>query len=373
MCLKQTLLLTLTVISLGACSQSPSANIDMEPALAVLGGAVLGTQSNAIVAAVPAPRPKRFFDWIPEAFAAAPACPPITSGSCSGSTLTVFYDNCQPSGPSRVGYWRSNISYTFPTALDCTNTLATGFNAAGVAALVGKTVVRRWGAGSQAEDQLNMRSAPDKVVAYMYSDFPSGWQDARVGGVEVTFQSASERRAIVKGVHALGVKHPSDPVTNPSAFDLTELPTSKAEDDTVDRIWDHTINTVQTGDTLLGIGQTVSLSGSSVSFGGISSNTRASFNGDIVISSNTVAPGAQLRVQHNISSSIGVVTVVAPLVYSDPNCCYPTSGEVRAVYDLSLRVPTVEERLTFTGASCGQARYTTSVLSNTLVTLSHCL
>jgi hypothetical protein len=371
----RTYILTLSVILLSACTQDPSGNIDAEPALAVLGGAVLGTQNNAVVASrTPKALPKNVFDFlnlIPDAYAAT-ACPSITTGSCSGPVLTVFYNNCQPSGVGRSGYWRSNISYTFPTALDCTNILGTGFNAAGVAGLVGKTVIRQWGGGSQGADQINARSARDSVVGYMYSDFPSGWQDDRQGGVEITFDSATVRRMVVKGVHAVGIKHETDPVTDPSSFDLSVLPTSKSEDETVDRIWDHTINSTKQGDSLFSIGPSISLNGSTVSFGGTSNNTRASYDGDIVVTSDTVAAGAQLRVQHNISSSIGVVTVTTPLVYSDPSCCYPMSGEVRAVYDLGLRVPTVEERMVFTGSSCGQVRYTTSVYSNELITLSHC-
>lgn len=371
---KHRLILLLSLVVAVGCTERPGTNIDSEPALAVLGGAILGTQSNGIVAStkVPSPAQKLFhiFSPVQEAIAAAPACPSITTGTCVGTDLIVFYDNCEATG-ARSGYWRSYIKYTLPTAPLCAQVLATGFDAASIAALAGQTVTREWGV-DQAGDENNIRAGRDNVVAYFYSEFPSGWKDDRVGGVDITFDNATQRTMVVQGVHALGIEHVSPPVADPNAFDLMELATT-SEDASVATRWDHTINTVKTGDELFTIGPSISRAGDgSISYGGLSNNTTSSFDGDIVVNSNTIAKGATLRIQHNMSKSVGVMSVTEPLVYSDATCCYPMSGTVETVYDLSLRSPTLKETIVFTGLSCGSITYTTTLFKSAPRTLSHC-
>ena len=225
---KHRLFLALCLVLAVGCTERPGDNIDAESVLAVIGGAVLGTQNNGIVASIKPPTESptqklfKILDPIQEAFAAAPACPAITTGTCDGSNLLVFYDNCQPSGLNRSGYWRSYIKYSLPSPADCATVLSGGFDATSLTALTGQTITRQWGV-AQSGDENNIRAGQDNVVAYFYSEFPSGWKDNRQGGVEITFNSSTQRTIVVQGVHAIGIEHISAPVSDPSAFDLTEL------------------------------------------------------------------------------------------------------------------------------------------------------
>ncbi len=382
MLIKHLIPLTLFVIFASGCTESASTNIDAEPALAVIGGAVLGTQSLGTTAMrMPKKTPAvervlNSLNPIQEAFAAiAPVCPDMTGGSCVANVLSVNLDNCMPSGPLRAGYWKSIISYTFPTPADCTNALAGGFDATTIAGLVGNSFTRDWGQ-TAAGEQNNIRLAQDGLVTYFYGDYPSGWQEDREGPVTVTYETTTRRRMEIGGVHAFGVHHGvGSLIPDPSDFDLTTLPSGHRAGASVDKNiitrWDHTIHTVKTGDQMFGIGPEISFSGGKVTYGSFGTDTHATFDGDIVVEGNTVAAGATLRIQHNISSSIGVLSVIEPLVYGDPTCCWPTQGTVQVEYDRNLKSPTLEETVVF-NSTCGSIEYTSSSLTKAAKTLSHC-
>ena len=366
-------ILTLLVALVTGCTDSPSENIDAEPALAVLGGAILGTQGTGIIARqAPAKlRFEKFLDAlnpISEAFALPTACPDMTTGTCTGHTLSYLMQNCGDSTLPRFGLWHTYVSYTFTTPGDCANALAGGFDATTLLGLVGKTIVRDWGEGP-AGDENNIRVGQDGTFAYMYGSFPSGWQEDRVGGVEITFVSTTQRRMVVKGVHALGIQHSDYPITDTTTFDLKAIPT---DGESIRKIWDHSIHSIQVGDPLFAIGPQINYSGSAISYTGLQNDPTATFNGDINVNGTTVAVGATLRVQHNISRSIGVMSVITALDYSDPTCCWPMSGAVHVEYDRNYKAPTLEEDIVFTGASCGAIDYTTTTQSHVSKTLSQC-
>ncbi len=365
--------LTLLAISVVGCTEQPSTNIDAESALAVIGGAVLTTQNEGRLARTAPPQtlPQKMLHWInpiPEAFAAPPACAPVTTGTCNGSDLEIFYDNCQQAGFGEAGYWRSYFRYTFPAPADCLNVQLNGFSATGIAGLVGATVTRNWGLGGNG-DQNNIRVGPKGEVVYVYSDFPSGWQDDRQGGMDIAFETTTRRRVVVNGVHAIGISH-SIPMIPIDVFDLKMLPTSGEGSRTE---WDHTLNTVKTGDTLFELGIPIRQNADfSISFDSLENNVTASFDGDIVINNNTVERGAMLRIQHNLSESLGVLVVTEPLVYSDPTCCWPMSGAAATKYDQNLKTPTLEEEVLFTGTACGAIIYTSTAETEVEKTLQHC-
>ncbi len=366
----------LTAAFLSSCTDSPSTNIDAEPAIALLGGVVLGTQGEALVASTLPRKSNTWRRWIdglnpiPDAFAVT-ACPLLTTGTCNSEILDIFYDNCQPSGMGRAGLWRSHINLTFPTPGDCTATLGTGFNAVGVAALVGKTIIRTWGDGGPGGNQDNMRLGENNELVFMYSDYPSGWQDNRMGGASVTFVSATQRRIEILGAHAFGFSFEDPPNIDPDSFDLTTVladpntPQSKRE-------WDHTINSVKSGDTLFGIGPEITQNpDGTITFGDTNNDTVATFDGDFIVDGNVVARGGMLRQQHNLSESLGVLVVTEPLTYGDPACCYPTEGTMKSRYDFNLKSPTLEETIVFT-STCGEILYSSTAVSNEPRTLSHC-
>lgn len=372
----------LSLLFLSHCS-SPvdEVTIESEPVAALIGGTVLATQGTGLIATrSPSAKPFRidaFLNPISIAHAAPSTCPAITSvANCwddtysgPGPNLEIFYDNCQ-SSLTDGSYWRAYFYLTFDSQASCDAVRTGGF---GSIDLTGQKVVRHF--GSIGDDQNNVRLAEIaggiSEAAYMYSKYPSGWQVDKSGGAEVTFTSSTDRRIDFKGMHAKGLRYSSMPVNTSSTFDLTSLADSATL--TANPAWDHTVSTVKTGDTLFGIGPSVILSSNgSVSFGDNASSPTATFDGDLVVSGNTVKKGAVLRVQQNIAQGIQVAVVTEDLVYGDSTCCWPTSGTIESRFDLNFPAATTEDKLEFLSTDCGAIRYTTVNGESSRTHLSHC-
>jgi hypothetical protein len=378
----------LSALALGlllpGCSDRPSLLIDLEPALSVLSGAVQATQNSGLVAQThPLRRHKdsvlpHFFNLIPQAWAATPTCPAVndtdpTLSYCDGDTLVLFYDNCRNTNFEKSGLWRLYVRMQFPAGGDCTAVQASGFTNPVLAGLVGKTVTRTFGLTANG-DQNNVRFAPDTNEAvYMYSDFPTGWKDDRMGGVRITFDSTTERTIVIDGVQVRSAFHAASPVADLNDFNLLSIAIPGS--DTSPRfVWDHTLNSIQAGDPLFEIGpQITGTPSTSVGFNeDMDSGTTAPFNGDIVVQGNRVKKGAAIRAQHNIAAGIGVMLVTEDLVWGDPNCCWPTSGTVRGEHDRNFPSGSLTETLEFTNEGCGKVRYSTITGDSVLNQLYHC-
>jgi hypothetical protein len=369
-------------LSLGGCSSAvDQVNIEIEPTLALLGGTILATQGSGLVALQTPAKPALPFRLqdilmpIPSAYAAS--CPALSHassmcvdavGNSPGPNLQVFYDNCQPSTMEGAGYWRSYMLITFPSDGACAAVKAAGFVGAGLAAVYNSTVTRKY--GSIGDDQNNVRLTsvvgPIHEAVYVYSRFNSGWNIDKAGGVEVAFNGDGTTRTInIKGVHAFAASYNSNPLESDD-FDLLAIASSEKVS------WDHTINTVKSGDTLFTVGPQVVQSGANYGFGEQLDNPTASFDGDVVVINNTVQPGAVFRIQQNIAQGTAVAVVTEALVYDDPTCCWPSSGVIESRFDLSYPAPTTEDRLEFLGTSCGAVRYTTVQGESARDTLRHC-
>jgi hypothetical protein len=366
---------------LPACSDTPSAFVDVEPALSVLSGAVQATQDFGLLARS-TPKPSfsipQAFELFPKAWAAPQSCPAVngsdpTTSYCDNETLVLFYDHCQNTSFGESGLWRMYVRLEFPTNADCTAVQTSGFTPAVVSSLVGKTVTRTYGMGPGG-DQSNVRFAPSLAQAvYLYSDYPSGWKEDRSGGVQITFTSSTERKLEVKGVQVRSAIHPGySENVDTETLDLVALAspelTSKAR-----FIWDHTLNTVKTGDSLFEIGPPLSGTADNPSFADeMSSGTTAPFDGYIIVSGNRVKKGATIRAQHNIAGGIGLMLVTEDLVWSDPNCCWPTTGTIRGESDRNFSSSTLTETLRFTGDRCGSIEYVTITGTSDVNQLYHC-
>jgi|GEM_PF-2811218 len=366
---------------LPACSETPSALVDLEPALSVLSGAVQATQEFGLLARS-TPKPSfwvpQAFDLFPKAWAAPQSCPAVngsdpTTSYCDNETLVLFYDHCQNTNFGESGLWRMYTRLEFPSSADCTAVHASGFTPAVLASLVGKTVTRTYGMGPNG-DQNNVRFAPSLAEAvYLYSDYPSGWHEDRTGGVQITFTSSTERKLDIKGVHVRSAIHPGySENVDTDTLDLLTLTnaevTSKAR-----FIWDHTLNTVKAGDSIFEIGPAISANADAPGFAEeMSSDTTAPLDGYILVSGNRVKKGATIRAQHNIASGIGIMIVTEDLVWSDPSCCWPTSGTIRGESDRNFSSATLTETLQFTGDSCGSIEYVTITGTSDVNQLYHC-
>lgn len=376
--LKRIPLSILVIVSATSCSDAvDQLNIEIEPTLGVLGGAVLSTQNTGLVAFAPRRRVqplirlRNLIDPFPEAFA---SCQPVTSGSCldnagintpgSNVNLQVFYNNCQATGMSEPGYWRSYMYLTFESEASCLAVQGAGFTGAGLTAVDGETVLRNYGSLGDDQNNIRLTTIMDGLseAAYMYSKYDSGWQVNKTGGVEISF-AGTTRTINVKGVHAFAIKYESSLPIDPNSYNLVSLSSG------VTVSWDHTINTVKTGDTLYEIGPSVTSSGG---FGEQENSPTATFDGDAVVVGNTLQKGAVFRIQQNIANSIAVAVVTEDLVYDDDTCCWPSSGVVESQFDRNYPAPTTSDRIEFTGASCGSVRYSTVEGNSARDMLLHC-
>jgi hypothetical protein len=129
---------------------------------------------------------------------------------------------------------------------------------------------------------------------------------------------ASSRNVVINGSHLTG---------------------TIAIDGYTDRIWDHT---VVTGD------------------GGV---TVADQNGDLVVNGTVI-------VEHNLIQ-VTSTTTFSNVTYSEPLCCFPTSGSVSTTFSKGPDVGKTET-LAFTSV-CGESVLTTADGSRAALTLEHCL
>lgn len=362
------------------CSEADQLNIDIEPAIAVLGGAIMATQDEGRIAQF-RPRERAWgseigipeFYLLPKAWAATEACPPVTDFTCDGDKLVVSYPNCSSNDLTNSGYWTSSFTLHFETAGDCTAVETNGFDSTGVSSLIGKTVNRSFGSGGQYADQFNVRLgvlAPASEVVYAYSDFPSGFKQNKEGGVDIKFDSATKRTLVIQGVQVKAGMFTTIPIET-SNFDLHSVAAPGSGDGIRDS-FDHTINSARSGEEVFVAGPTISLSGSDVTFGGSAQPSKMSFDSDIVVEGNTLQKGAVIRIQHNIAQTQVVAIVTEDLVYSDPNCCYPMSGKIESRYDLAYLSSVQEDMIEFTGKSCGDVTFITSQGISSRTQLIHC-
>lgn len=373
-----------------SCSSGPiHENIGIEPTLGLIGGAILSTQNNGLIAQHPIVpfSPASFSHWnlintllnpIQDAQALS-SCPNVTLGTCvddngdaPGENLQIFYNNCQSDGLDNAGYWRSYLALTFSSQALCDAVKASGFTSGVLTSLVGETVVKRYGAfGSLDQQNFRLATTQDPLTerASFYSEYPSGWVSTKSGGVEIEFISSTERQITIPGVHALASYYRTSPINPNASFDLASL-------DAGTSAWDQTINTVTSGEALYDLGPEISGSGSSVRFGNVSMNPTAPADGTIIVQStaqtNTVQKGAVFKIQHNIDQGTSIAVVLEPLVYDDPNCCWPSSGVVESRYDRAHQAPTGQERLEFLSSGCGNVNYYTSAGLSNRTLLSHC-
>jgi hypothetical protein len=180
-------------------------------------------------------RLQQFIDPLPSAYAAANSCGAVTTGVClddtgqsAGANLQVFYDNCQSPGMDGAGYWRSYFVLHFESQATCNAVKASGFTGAGLTAVTGETVTRTIGSvGNPEEDQQNVRLATLvgnlSEAVFIYSNFPSGWDTTKSGGVEITFENSTTRRMVIKGMHVKAARFTEMPISTTDSFDLTTL------------------------------------------------------------------------------------------------------------------------------------------------------
>lgn len=233
----------------------------------------------------------------------------------SGPGLWRIFDLCQYGNMPLSPWIKSELLMRFESAPDCTS-----FQTGAVLG-TGKKVILTYGNG-QNGDQQNRFFSENGEVQYVYTDFPSGWNELKSGGAEVVFGAGSKPSQIsIFGIQVKNYRQNSRIFTPRELF--VEL-----EENEVDKV--PGLN--QADDVTLS-----TLSPLIVSYSG----------------NNPTVSAGQILSQDNNAGALLKTQVAEPLVYSDPDCCWPTSGSL-ATTSLPVSSRAFSETLTFT-ATCGAA------------------
>jgi len=282
------------------------------------------------------------------------------SSHVPGEYLTRSALFCQFSGPAKPAWWRTYFLIKFSSSVLCQNVKAspTGLIEANIAGLglIGETVLVTHG---HHLDQDNMRFPQNGEALFVYP-LVSGWQEAVEGGTSVTFTSASERKILVKGIHAKAYRtlygNTRDPRDIFSEYKAKSAGLVEASEEVLIKLWDRTFASQKVGDRLYQVSDAAS-------------DSTATVDSNIVVqwvSGKPVAKaGAILRTQDNLRKSFGLATLTTDLTYGDPTCCWPTEGQITTAFVPFMNLPSAngkaftEELLEFSaGNACGVATVT---------------
>lgn len=254
-----------------------------------------------------------------------------TVTNSSGPVLWRLFDLCQYDGMTRSPWIRSEMLMKFQVQGDCT-----GFRTQSLLG-PGKKVILTYGNG-QNGDQQNRFFSENGEVQYVYTDFPSGFSELKSGGAEVIFGGDSKPSQIsIQGFEVKNFQQGETDLNERELFKETEENLQKNLE-----LIDHV--TLSTASAL-----------------------QVSYNGNLP----TVNTG-QIVTQDNEVGVILSTRIRVPLTFSDPKCCWPTSG---TVITTDVITESFNEVLVFT-ASCGQAELQrpsrAGGISRELYTLPYC-
>ena len=363
-----------------------------EPAIAVFGGAILGTEGTMYMAQNHVPKPESLFalrhalDPIPEASAAA-YCPTLDSYAGSqvrcitptavtpyfsepGPVLQVRYESCKfrNRADQLPGYWYMYHRITFPSTAACAAAKTAADLTTQYTSLVGSTINRGFGMyhPNQTADQHNFRLAGNNEVSAIWTDFPSGWYDSSPqGGVDVTFGAGGTRTLTIKGVHATGylslAKAKFKDTADGTAWNFLDAGTdfralAKYQSNLDYRvIFDHTIDSPKDGETKTAIADLANKKYATITVTGTGANRKI-----------TAMP--LIRIQHNVANTRDPRTLQVTSLptgetldwSNDANCCWPTKGRLVTNFlqrnGRNPRPDWKKEEITFT-KKCGVVDY----------------
>lgn len=185
-----------------------------------------------------------------------------------------------------------------------------------------KQILVTYGGGRNGHQQNRFFSSEGNVQL-VYSDFVSGWNEAKSGGVRVTYSNGLPATMTIEGVQIKNYSQTIENLKKPrelfkdleeSQFDELEL-----KDD--------------------------------LTFSSIARERRSSFS----ISYSGLRPrvtSGEVEIQDNQEQALMSTRISSPLNYSDPTCCWPLGGQVTTT---SLGVRNFREDLSFSTRTCGEA------------------
>jgi hypothetical protein len=189
----------------------------------------------------------------------------------------------------------------------------------------GKQVLVTYGNGRNGHQQNRFFSSEGNVQL-VYSDYISGWNEPKSGGVRVTFEGGLPAIMTIEGVQIKNYAQIGEVLKSPRELfkDLEESNTSDLElkDD--------------------------------LTFSSVLRRGRSSFS----ISYSGLRPrvtSGQVEIQDNQEMALLNTQISSTLNYSDPTCCWPMGGQVTTT---SIGVRNFREDLSFSSRTCGEATLT---------------
>lgn len=238
-----------------------------------------------------------------------------TAMNTAGSVLWRLFDLCQYDGMTASSWIKSEMLVKFQNQADCTDFQDQSLLGPG------KKVTLTYGNG-QNGDQQNRFFSSNGEVQYVYTDFPSGFNELKSGGAEITFGGDSKPSQIsIKGFEVKNFQQVETDLNERKLFKKIDIELNPENFKNHLELIDHV--TLSTTSTL-----------------------QVSYAGNIA-----AVNSGQILTQDNESGSLLLTQVGSPLVFSDPNCCWPTSG---TLVTSATENRNFSEVLTFT-ATCGKA------------------
>jgi hypothetical protein len=349
-------------VLVGSCSSKDSYSVWSESLMGLIGGAVMTTQPPSVRRT---DLQIRAFDGLPSS---SVSCPTITNAddslaSCldfqnsqidpntAGKYLRRYLGLCQTSGLKSAPWWRSYQVFKFPSQAICQaiNASSDGLSSANISAtsLVGETVTITFGLGPNSDEQ-NIVFSQDGDVQYLWSDFQTGWLESKQGGIDVTFTTTNERNLMIQGLQVKTYSPVNQEINSP--IDLYVDIQNKPSSQVLTLKSDHTFASIKNGD------RKFERKEADLDFTyGQDYPLQVAYSGSVPV----VKAGGKIRTQYNSNQALAVTTISEDLRFTDPNCCWPTTGKITTEFNDLYALPLVskksftQETMQFT-TTCGR-------------------
>jgi len=242
-----------------------------------------------------------------------------TQPATIGNTLLRGFYLCQYEGMDPAPWLSLYQLMHFETNQDCENFRTNQILADG------KEILLTYGNGRHGHQQNRFFSSEGNIQ-FIYSDFISGWNESKSGGVRITYNDGVADSITIEGVQIKNFIQKSEVQKNPREL-FKDLENSYTDE-------------IELKDDL--------------TFSSVSEGKRSSFS----LSYSNFRPqitDGEVQIQDNKEQALMTTRVSSTLNYSDPTCCWPMGGQVTTTASNNRNF---REDLSFSSRTCGEATLT---------------